>query len=179
MAFLTNGGARAAAVLGALVLVAVTSGTAAQAADSPRLAGRWTVKTTIIQHDQVPRDVGSTSKAPWKFKPGCAAPAGCATVLVRTRLSGHPDTATTTLTPDGLQYTGTTVYKSACFPNNGGVVEKAYSTKETTTINVLKTNADNRVTAFKGQLKLVFSLTAVGKNHGCKNDKIVLKLHST
>ena len=176
MTVLTRG-SRAVALLALLALVLPAA--PASAGSSPRLNGHWVVKTKITYDKNVPGNVGSVAKKRWSFNAQCDAPSSCATTLVRPRNTGHPKTVTTTLHPDGSQYTGTAVYKSACFLNNGGIVEKAYTITEKTTINVTKTNAANAATVFGGKLVLLFAPTAAGKNHNCHADKIVLKVHST
>ena len=162
----------------ALAAVGVTS---AQAVVIPRLAGSFSVKSTITADKNNPGAVGTSSTKTWKFTPSCAS-GGCNTTLVRPRSSGHPDSVTTTLVPSqtstgAWQYKGTKTYLSACFLNSGGIVENAYSTKETTTLNVTGTNASHAVTAFKGTLVLVFTPTAKAPS-GCTNDKINLKVQS-
>lgn len=168
---------RAAAAVAVLALVAPAA--PASAGSSPRLDGHWVVKTKITYDKNSPSSVGSVAKKRWSFTAQCDAPAACATTLVRPRNTGHPKTVTTVLHPDGSQYSGTEVYKSACFLYSGGIVEKAYTITEKTTINVTKTDANNAATAFGGKLVLVFAPTTAGKNHNCHADKIVLKLHST
>lgn len=150
----------------------------AQATTTPRIQGSYSVKLTITADKNEPGNVGKSSTNTWKFTPSCAAPAGCATKLVRPRPSGHPASVTTTLTPSGKTYSGKTVYDSACFLNNGQIVDNSYTTTETTNLTVTKVNSSNVATAFTGTLDLVFVPTATGKKHGCTNDHIAAKFKS-
>jgi hypothetical protein len=163
------------------VLVAL-SATSAQAVTTPRITGSYSVKTTITADQNKPSAVGSSATSTWKFTPSCTGTNGCTTTLVRPRTSGHPASATTVLSPvqsstGTWHYKGSTTYLSACFLNNGGIVERAYSTKETTNLTVTSTNTSNVVTAFKGTLVLVFTPTASAPS-GCTADKITANVQS-
>jgi hypothetical protein len=166
----------------ATMMLASLSATTAQAATIPRITGSYTVTTTITAHKNIPSDVGNASTTTWKFTPSCTGTSGCKTTLVRPRTSGHPASVTTVLSPvqssGTWHYQGSKTYLSACFLDNGSVVEKAYSTKETTNLTVTSINTSNKVTAFKGTLVLVFTPTASAPAD-CTNDRITARVQTT
>jgi hypothetical protein len=172
---------RAAVVVAATALT-VVSATSAQAAVIPRLAGSYSVKSTITADQHNPGAVGTTAITTWKFTPSCTGANGCKTTLVRPRTSGHPKSVTTVLGPvvsgtGTYHYKGSKTYLSACFRDNGSIVDNAYSTQETTNLTVTNTNTSNIVTAFKGTVVLVFTRTASAPT-GCTNDRIALGVKS-
>jgi hypothetical protein len=164
------------------IVLASLSATTAQAAATPRVTGSYTVTTTITAHKANSSDVGSSSTTTWKFTPSCTGTGGCNTTLVRPRTSGHPTSVTTVLSPvqvnGAWHYKGSKTYLSACFLDDGSIVEKAYSTKETTDLTVTKINTSNKVTAFKGTLVLVFTPTASAPA-GCASDRIAARFQTT
>jgi len=82
-------------------------------------------------------------------------------------------------TPTTDQYTGRTTYLTACFKDNGVIVDNAYTATETTTINVTQKNTQDVATAFSGDLLILFEPTQAGRDANCDSDRFAVRVDST
>lgn len=149
----------------------------ASAAGTPRLVGHWKVAEVVTAQQNSTSHVGQKATARFNFVPQCAS-GGCLTKSMRTRVSDGV-VVTTRLTPSGNTYVGSTRYLGSCFLHSGGVVKKAYTYTEKTSITVTRVNGANTATKFTGKLKLYFKPTPVGTANKCSAGYIFLNLASS